>query len=59
MTKLNLQPGGRRKENQEGLHWENPDNPYNGTDDEEGGDEYEAYEQGMYYEEDEDDNEDD
>ncbi|MBG25780.1 MULTISPECIES: hypothetical protein [Croceibacter] len=50
---LSFQTGGRRKENEEGLHWDNPDNPYNGTDDEDGGDRYESYYEGFYHEDDE------
>jgi len=53
----NLQPGGEYIEEEEGLHWNDPENPFNGSDDEEGGDFYESYEEG-YYSEDEPDGDD-
>lgn len=49
---LRLVTGGKTISGKEGKTWNNPDNPFNETDDEDGGDEYEAYEEGLCYEDD-------
>lgn len=55
----NFGPGGHTEEDEDGLYWDNPDNPYNGSDDEEGGDFYQSYEEGYYSDDDPNDDQED